>query len=162
MQLETELARKTFGDLYRGNLEEGIVLIKYGQKSEITADQLQNVILARMLGFGENKPLPENFLANEYMQNLFYRVIWRYDEVLAAQSRDFPAGAAMHIHPYNFRGIPFREGVDFQTNTSEYTTSRDLMARMVFHELYQGEKDGTKEPPKVEIKGTRGVETIKL
>lgn len=161
MALESEVARKAFRDLYAGMFEEGVVLIDHGQKSAITADQLQNVLLARMFGFGEN-PLPERFLANEYMQDLIYRVIWRYDEVLAAESRDFPASAAMHIHPYNFRGIPFRYGVDFQRNTNKYTTSRALYARRIMHEYEQGKKGESPEAPKIEVKDERGVERIEL
>src|SRR3989344_5847877 len=107
MALESEITRQTFRKTYRGKLEEGVVLIGHSQKSEITPDQLQNVLLAHMVGFSGKKPLPECFLADEHSQDLFYRKIQVYDDLIADESKDFSAGEVMRIHPYNFRGVPF-------------------------------------------------------
>lgn len=43
-----------------------------------------------------------------------------------------------------------------------YTTSRELLARRVFYEHREEQQSGNEEKPKVEIKGERGVESIKL
>ena len=68
----------------------------------------------------------------------------------------------MSIHSYNFRGIPFPRGVNFQTNAGTYTTSRELMARRSLHEYEKKQKSGNIEPPKIEIKGKREVEVTIL